>query len=248
MPEISAPKPTIDYASVVVLSGSIHNKIVAEFRVCPGTTVSEWLEESGYDIEIRKAPYLIVHNAVPLLERDFTTKLSVGDVLTVIPQPGIAWLPFIGWTIVAASTAYSLYLAFTQAPTDIDTQGDRSSTYNISYRGNRAKPGAPIPVVYGTIRTHPDLSSNSYTQYNANGEQILYQLFEFTQGEADITDMRYGDTLLSSFDDIDIEKMVRVKDHMGFLWGPSHHGRWADELRAIREYLSVDRSGLSTRE
>ena len=60
--------------------------------------------------------------------------------------------------------------------------------------------------------------------------------------------IRLKSELLHSLDDIDIEKMVRVKDHMGFLWGPSHHGRWADELRAIREYLSVDRSGLSTRE
>ena len=53
--------------------------------------------------------------------------------------------------------------------------------------------------------------------------------------------------MLHSMDDADLERMVRVKDSIGFLWGPSHHGRWEDELDTIREYLLAERSDLSSR-
>lgn len=52
--------------------------------------------------------------------------------------------------------------------------------------------------------------------------------------------------MLHTMDDADLERMVRVKDSIGFLWGPSHHGRWEDELDAIRGYLLAERYGPSS--
>lgn len=59
--------------------------------------------------------------------------------------------------------------------------------------------------------------------------------------------IRLKSELLRTMDDTDLEKMVKLKDHVGFLWGPSHHGRWEDELDAIRAHLLAERSDPSSR-
>jgi hypothetical protein len=59
--------------------------------------------------------------------------------------------------------------------------------------------------------------------------------------------IRLKSELLHSMDDLDLEKMVRMKDRIGFPQGPSHHGRWEDELDAIKAYLLAARCGPSSR-
>lgn len=63
-----------------------------------------------------------------------------------------------------------------------------------------------------------------------------------------VSHIRLKSELLHSMDDTDLARMVKVKDSIGYLWGPAHHGRWEDELDAIQGYLSTERSCPSKRE
>ena len=137
-------RPTIDSATAVVLAGPLDKTIEDSFSIAPGTTVDEWLAESGFSLKI---PTLVLLNAEPLLEADWNTQLRAGDILTLVRQPGelITVLTIISYAIAAAATAYSIYLALT-LDTGLDEQDEYGSqNTSISYRGNSLKPGAPAP-------------------------------------------------------------------------------------------------------
>ena len=173
-----------------------------------GCSVNEWLDESGFRKILYIAPTLVLLNNDALLESQWDTVVEEYDVITLVPQPFVVFLGLTlaawGWIVTAAVTAYSLYLALTiDTPSASDEA--KSSTYNISYRGNHKRPGDPIPVCYGVTRVYPDLAAETWSEYDENMDQVMVQLFSFTQGEADITDMRYEETPLSNYSGLDVE-------------------------------------------
>ena len=69
--------------------------------------------------------------------------------------------------------------------------------YSISGGANRARPYEPLQLLLGQHRLFPDLASREYTEYDAEGDQFLNQIFDFGLGEnLDITNIRIGETLL----------------------------------------------------
>ena len=62
-----------------------------------------------------------------------------------------------------------------------------------------------------------------------------------------LSHIRLKSELVDSMDDLDLERMVKVKDSIGVTMGQPHYGRWEDELDAIRAHLLAERSGLSSR-
>jgi len=187
--------------TVVGFDNPLHRPTSVEH--CPaGQTVAQWLESTHYGTDIRATPTLILLNGEPLLEEQFGRVIEPEDIITVMPLPGWVVAVFVGLSLLAS--AASLYLALTaKTPEGI---GKGSTTYDISYRGNRRKPGEPIPVVYGTMRTYPDITG-SYTQYAENNDQWLIQIFDVSQGYCDINpdDIFYEDTPLSNFEEKEIE-------------------------------------------
>lgn len=170
-----------------------------------GLTIAQWLAHSGNDAIMRQAPYVILRNAEPVLEADFDTVIEPGDIITLVATPGIAdWIVYAAIAVSVLSAAGSLYLALS-APAPENFSRD-STTYSLSYRGNRRKPGQPIPVLYGTMRVYPDITG-SYTYYDGADQQWLVQLFDVTQGKASINidDIFYEDTPITNFAERDIE-------------------------------------------
>ena len=202
LPAHLIPLPTIDLDNAICLwfRDPFARDLRESYRIEPGTTVGEWLEQSGLGAELSSTPTLVVLNDSALLEENFDTILGPADVIALIPNPGvIATATIVGWVITGVLTAYSLYLSYTAKPPK-QTGPERSPSNDISYRGNRARPGAPIPVVYGQMRVYFDLSRDTYTRFAADGQTILYMLMEATQGSATITDYRYEETGLADFE------------------------------------------------
>ena len=85
-------------------------------------------------------------------------------------------------------------------------------------------------------------------------EQEVYMLKKMTWPVCSVfheqhqtSHIRLKSELLHSMDDVDLMRMVKMKDSIGFPHGPSHHGRWEDELDAIKVYLSTVKSDPSSR-
>jgi sulfur carrier protein ThiS len=173
--------------------------------VGPGTTVADHLQ--NYDLVT--APTLVLYNQQPLLEADWEqTTLDEGDVLMLVVQPGELFtiIFFVTLAITAVLAAYSLYTILTLDEPDPGSKND-SPTYTISYRGNQRRPGQPIPVVYGEMRTYPDVTG-THTRYAGRNDQWMWQIFDLTLGECEtITadDIQYEDTPLTNFDEYEIE-------------------------------------------
>lgn len=181
---------------------------------CP--TVAEWLASSGYDIKLRQQPIVLVLNAEELLEQDFDRRLSEKDllVLTAIPEAQVipVIVEFIStyWAYIAVAVVLigaALVLPGMLEPTLQEGIEQDSPNHSLANRGNRARMGNPKPVLYGKARIYPDLSSQAFSEFDTQGNQIVSMLYELTQGSVAIESgsMRFEDTLLSSFSDAEYE-------------------------------------------
>lgn len=79
-----------------------------------------------------------------------------------------------------------------------------SPTYSISGGSNSRRPYSPLLLVLGSHKVFPDLGAIQYTQFEGE-DQYLYQIFEFGVAEANLSDIRIGDTLLSVYDNVTTE-------------------------------------------
>lgn len=88
-----------------------------------------------------------------------------------------------------------------------------SPTYSIAGGQNRARPYEPLPLVLGTHRAFFDLAGKPYTVFQGD-EQYLYQVFCIgmigPHGALDVSDLRIGETLLSSYAEVTTEMSVGV--------------------------------------
>jgi predicted phage tail protein len=178
---------------------------VVPFACATGRTVREALIVAGLYDFLFEQPIVVRLNGDELCQADYERVLQEGDrlVLQVLPQAQA--LVYIYYIAVIAAVYYA-YANMPDVPNSVDLK-DPSPTYSINGKGNVARLGAPKPVFYGRMRTWPDLSAMPYTEFEADGDEVLYQLFEVRQGECviDEADMRFEDTPLSSFGDYEVE-------------------------------------------
>ncbi|WP_175796326.1 host specificity factor TipJ family phage tail protein [Burkholderia anthina] len=133
-----------------------------------------------------------------------------------------------------------------------------SPTYGLQSRGNQARLLDAIPVIYGRMKTTPDLASQSYTEFVGN-EQYLYQLFCVTQGRFQIEKILIGDTPIENFGEIDYEvvdpnrpvtlfpdNVVTSTEVAGIeLKAPNDSGDWvgpfsASSAGSMANYIGID--------
>ena len=76
-----------------------------------------------------------------------------------------------------------------------------SPTYSLQARGNQARLGSAIPVLYGRHRLYPDLAAAPWYTYS-NNEQYLHQLHVIGHGEYDIEALMIDDTPITSFPEV----------------------------------------------
>ncbi|MCR9260786.1 MAG: host specificity factor TipJ family phage tail protein [Pseudomonadaceae bacterium] len=172
---------------------------VLEFE--PGQTVEAWLDKSGMAVKMSAQPIVIGLNGEPLLEKDWGRVLAADDHIALQAAPQAEGLfAVIYWVAVSVTAAYALYTVLTLP--DTPEGGFESSPNNtLSVRQNQARLGQPKPVLYGRDILYPDVSAFPFTQYEQNGDQIVYLLFELSQGslQVDESTMKFENTPLSDF-------------------------------------------------
>ena len=81
-----------------------------------------------------------------------------------------------------------------------------SPTYSLSARGNVARLGEAIPVVYGKHLIYLDFATQPYSEY-INNEQYLYHLMIIGQGSYELHDVNIDDTAVADFDEVSYQKV-----------------------------------------
>ena len=152
----------------------------ARRRVLPGQIVeARAAVQGGGDSE----PFEIVSTIAAL-----TSSLQLGSGLSLSQASLAAGPPVIGGLVVNA--------LFPVALPDAGAPGRMA--FSLHGGANRARPYEPAMLTLGTHRAFPDLAAQEYTQF-IDGEQYLFQLFDFGVGDLDISEIKIGDALLSSF-------------------------------------------------
>lgn len=116
--------------------------------------------------------------------------LTVGEVLAVV-------------VLVGGQLALSALFP----PPGLDEQGasQSSPTYQVASQQNLNRLGQPIEVLYGRFNSYPSLCAQPYTDYDADGNQWLYQLMLISQGYVDFEEIRIGENTARQFDSEDLE-------------------------------------------
>ena len=72
------------------------------------------------------------------------------------------------------------------------------SVFSLHGGANQARPYEPAMLVLGEHRAFPDLAAQERMQFIGD-DQFLFQLFDFGVGDLDLSEIKIGDALLSSF-------------------------------------------------
>lgn len=123
---------------------------------------------------------------------------------------GSAMTAFVSSAITAAVTiAGNLIISamFKPSQSSSATQSIEaaSPTYSLSGGSNRIRPYEPLPVLMGNHRIFPDYGAKPYTEFEGE-DQYLYQVFNFGLGNLVLTDLRIGETLLSTYSDVTVTR------------------------------------------
>ena len=115
-----------------------------------------------------------------------------------------------------------------------------SPTYSLGAQGNMARPGAPIPVSYGKVRMYPDFAAQPYSEF-ANNEQYLYQLFCIGQGESEVSDIRFDNTPVANFSEVQYQ-IVKPHEkvtlfHSAVITAPEAGGQELNEPIVFGPYI-----------
>lgn len=114
--------------------------------------------------------------------------------------------PYIGGSMSTASAVIvvgGMLLMNALIPIKLPSSADElqpSPTYSLSGSKNRARLFEPLPIVYGVVRMYPDHGAKPYSVINGDN-QVLIQVFNFGLSTIEITDMKIGDTDLTSYED-----------------------------------------------
>jgi hypothetical protein len=82
--------------------------------------------------------------------------------------------------------------------------GAQNPNYSISGFRNQANPDGPVPVPFGEIRYAPPYAALPYTEIVGN-VQYIRALFVWGYGQLGVSDLKIGDTLLSEYDEFQVE-------------------------------------------
>lgn len=187
------------------------NDKVQHIPVEPGTSVNEWLDNSGFRERIGQDPIVVRVNGTEMMGADYSYVLRDGDVLELmqLPRGGIGIGTILTWAYYAAVVVTAVYVLTMPEPGVPETADvkEGSPTYSISARGNRYRPERKGPVLYGKLRIVPDFDQLPFSTYDVNNDQTLHMLFRVTQGSADVDvgSIQFEDTPLANFSGVNVE-------------------------------------------
>lgn len=128
----------------------------------------------------------------------------LGIVLIVVGYiiPGAQALIYVGAGLLVSG----LLPQPTFTPLTETTTTSPSPTYSINLSGNSARLGQPIPVMYGRHILIPDFASQSYSEFNDDGDQFYHALLCLGQlNRFTVESITIDDTELSHFEDVETQ-------------------------------------------
>lgn len=137
----------------------------------------------------------------------------IGVLLLSVYTSGIAttaYGPFAGALAGAATSMAGSLAVNALIPPAVANTPQLSSTstlataYSISGAGNRYLPFQPVPKTLGTDRVWPPYAAKPYTHPEGNA-QYVYMLFNLGRGPLDVSDLKFGDTSLDNYSNIDVD-------------------------------------------
>ena len=204
-----------------IVAGLRSSKLARDWIVCvDGTPVPrEWWAR----VRVKNGRVVTCRATVgdsAILRTALLTALAVAALVVAAPLAG-AFVPLAlqgTWMFVAAKAAISagIIIGGTMAlnslfpvrpPEQLANEGQGISVHSIAGAQNQTSLYAPVPVVLGIHRMSPFNAAEQYTEI-VGDDQYLRCLFVWGYGELEISDLKLGDTALTTFDDVEIETRV----------------------------------------
>lgn len=110
----------------------------------------------------------------------------------------------IGITLLATMAAYALIPPPEMPKMDGGSGAEFNRLNAITGTSNQATQYGVIPMVIGECRFYPTLAANPFTEISGD-QQYLRMLFDLGWGDLDISDIKIGETPISTFDGVDYE-------------------------------------------
>lgn len=181
----------------------IRNEEVEYFRAPDGLTVRELLERMTPGFTEFEHPTICLVNSEPWLRDRWNDVLPIDARVAFVRLAG-TWEWIIVYLVIAiVSVVLSLLLAPDQPTMGTDlANGD--PVYTLSGQRNQIKLNDPIEAAYGRCRLWPAYAARPYNVYDGN-QQYQFSLYCLGQGHVEIHDMRFEDTPLENFDEVDYQ-------------------------------------------
>ncbi|MFW0776366.1 MAG: host specificity factor TipJ family phage tail protein [Rickettsiales bacterium] len=190
--------------------------------------------------ESARPPYSATLNGEFWPHGDHDKPLNKDDLIevTIEPQSGLEWVPYV---IALLAAAYSYYVA-SNIPTNYqDTAESGQSIYTANARGNSVSPSGIIRELAGEQHIYPDLICPQHRKYIDN-EQFLFLNLAVTRGFADVADdnLYIAETPVKYYEG-DIE--FQIKDPGEDISGNLGYENWF-ESREVSNLRLVTERGL----
>jgi len=237
----------------------ILDQIYVNQKMRRGTEFDEYftIRVDGYEIKREFWNYTKPKHGVIVLIALVSGSGSFGAairqiIVTVAPYVGAALIPYVG---AALGLVYGPKIANKLIPPlspslafgnfQDNSNLDVSQTFAITAQSNNLKKFGPVPRVYGRHRMFPVVAANPYTQIEADqltGKmvQYFYAIYDFGFGPHVIEDIKIGGTLITDFNDFQINLVDLNKPAVS-------EGVWDDELIDEFQFYKGDvtQEGLS---
>lgn len=166
-----------------------------------GGTIRSWVECRHPQTKEFPSPTICVLNGSPLLRKDWDYEIREKDIVNFIAVQG-GWEVLI-YVVIAIVISLAVTL-LTPVPRTPDTPPASDPVFSIKGQSNTIRLGEPIECNYGRNRIYPSFASAPYYEYHGN-DQFQYGLFCLGQGYYDVNEIRIGDTVITSFQDVQYE-------------------------------------------
>lgn len=130
------------------------------------------------------------NDVTPIDERGINHLQSLDGEFYVVVYP--SWIQFVYYAIVAITAALSIYTYLTMPKQQASAA--QSPNNELSSRQNKARLNGRIPDIFGTVRSYPDLISETYTYFTDDGIEVERSLLCIGLGHFDISDVSDSST------------------------------------------------------
>lgn len=154
--------------------------------------LAERYPERPENLRIYNGPIGDDHDVTPATPADVERLPTFPELTVVVFPEGPALLIIVA--VVAVIAIVALVFLLPSIP-DVSNVQTGSSNNSLAERGNKPRPHARIPDIFGQVRSIPDMLGVPYRVFE-NHREVEISIMCIGRGAYDIADVRDGDTLI----------------------------------------------------